>query len=436
MILCRYFPTPLPLLLAGIGALGNGSALSAQDLEEAEENDSGLPAMEMLVEGSILQKVLIPQYDEERRLSSTLRAAKLELVNDTLINATTVRIEFYHADQSLRGGIDLQTAQLQDQKILRSSEPVTLASGDLTAKGTGIVYELEHSRGFLKGPATATTLIDTSTSMNTNSPLRLGVSGLTMMAAAALHAQGLGELSDEELTGLDRLAVSKSSEAEAAANEASAMIRDTAEQSKAADQTLSAFLKKAAVEIKDGPKPDLTAKVADPELDKKMELPASIEAKEGIYFDSVEGLLVFLKDVEIDHPEFTLVGADEVKVFMEKAESKDAPKEKPDETEDGKSDEVFGSAKFGDPTRIVATGQVVVERKQLKPGDKKAKASGRQMLMDLKTNDLIIRGGEPWVISDTANGRVVDPNGYIRINLETGDASFVGDSKGFIETKR
>lgn len=415
-------------VLAGLGC-AFPAAVGAQGLNldgAGDEEDNDLPAMEMLVEGSILQKILLPQYDEQHHLSSVLRADKLVLVDDETIDAEAVRIEFYHPDRSLKAGIDLKTARLHDQRLLRSSDPVTLASDDFTATGTGIVYEIDRSRGFLHGPATARTLIDTRTSMNMPRPRHFGAAGLALVAAGALNAQEPETLSDQEMQGLDRLAGSQEHLADEATEAADVQIETTETLAGEADASLKDFLAKAAVEMKEGPTPDLTSKVPDPEVEKEFKLPASIQAKKGIFFDSESGVLVFLESVDIDHPEFTLTGADEVKVFMEQDESS------PDD-EDEKENGVLADAKFGDPARIVATGTVVVERKKLQPGDKAAKASGRQMVMDLNSNELIIRGGQPWIISDTANGRVVDPKGYIMINLESGDASFVGDAKGFIE---
>ncbi|MCH7225878.1 hypothetical protein [Haloferula sp. A504] len=422
-------------LVAGAGCLV-AAPLHAQGvtLDTTPSKDATLPGMEMLVDGSILQKILIPEYDEHRRLSSVLRADKLVLINDRTIDATAVRIEFYHPDRSLKAGINLATALLYDQRLLRSSDPVTLESNDLTASGSGLVYELDRSRGFLHGPATARTLIDTRTSMNPRPTRRFAATGVALMAASALSAQEDAILTEQELQGLDRLAVSQASIAEEAEARADGQIEQAEALGKGADESLRDFLKVAAVEMEDGKKPDLTKKVPDPEIEKQIKLPASIEARKGIFFDSETGILIFLEDVDIEHPDFTLTGADEVKVFMEK-EQTPAPDPKPDgagptppKPQNEKGD-LLGEAEFGDPTRIVATGAVVVEQK----GEKKAKASGRQMVMDLRTNELIIRGGEPWIISDTANGRVVDPNGYIMINLKSGDASFVGDSRGFIE---
>lgn len=428
-------------LLAWSGML-LASSLQAQVLplgpssEGDEEEDEGLPALQMLTEGSELRKVIIPRYDESLRLSSVLRADMLRLVDRKTIEAEVARIEFFKADQTLRGTIDLKTATLTDQRFLRSSVPVQVVSEDLNAKGTALVYDLKLSKGFVHGPSQTDIFLENETAMNTPITPAFGLVGATMLAASALHAAEIKAFTPQQLEGLNRLADSRTERfliTNAATEKELAAV--AAEDAKA-NKTLETFLKEAAIDLPKGEAVDLTSEVPAPSDEPKFKKPASIRSKEGFYFDSEAGIIVFLKDVSVDHPEFELTGADEIKVFMDKEDPKDEGK-KPDEKPAPKQDDdMFGSADFGDPARIVATGAVVVNRKVLKPGDKKAKASGRQMVMDLKTDDLIIRGGNPWIISDTANGRVVDPNGYIRINLKSGDASFVGDSRGFVETDK
>jgi hypothetical protein len=192
-----------------------------------------------------------------------------------------------------------------------------------------------------------------------------------------------------------------------------------------------ALLRRAATDESGGPIPDLTTKVPDPE-DVEFKAAATFSADGGIYFDPEEGVLVFLKNVEASHPQFTLKGAQELKVFLENVSEAAGEARKVENAEGGK---LLGDAGFGDPSKVVATGVIVVEKIKKKPSDKKAKASGQRMEFDFKSNELIISGGEPWIISDTASGRVVDPKGFIRINVASGNASFVGDSEGFGDAK-
>lgn len=385
-----------------------------------------LPGMEMLVDGSILEDVLIPRYDENRRLASALRAEKLVLVTKNRIDATKARIEFYRSgDETLRGRIDLETAVLRNSNMLRSSDPVELRSDDLTAHGTGLVYQIDRSRGLLLGPATATMMISETpkeTSMNTRSPL-LSAAGALMLVSTAPAAETPARLTPEEVEGLNRLAVSAEPEMEARRQAADAEIERTEAQMAEAGGSLESFLKKAAVDLPQGPAADLTKEVAAPDTS-TLKNPATVTARDGIFFDSEEGVMVLLKDVEFDHPQFTLKGADEVKVFFSKP---------PEGASEAKGENEM-DVDFGEASKVTAVGELVLEKKVLKQGDKSAKASGRQMIYDVENDIFIIRGGRPWVISEGLSGYVTDPNGYIRVNVKTGDASFVGDSKAFVES--
>lgn len=423
------------VFLGSLLALGIGGNAHSQGLPIApkitpslpgDEDGAELPGLEMLVEGSILKHILIPQYDAEHRLTSTLRARQLVLVDRNTIDASRARIEFYHPDESLRAAIDLEDARLTNQSILRTERNVVLAAEDFSATGTGLVYQIRGSRGILLGPATAQFQTDRFTAMNLRAPA-IAASSL-MLVAAPLPAEPSAALDADQIRGLDRLAVSNADDAEAAATQAAANLEKAEADSTQADVSLDTFLRRAAVELPEGETPDLTSEVPAPEKP-PIKLPATVKADGGIYFDAEAGLLTFLKNVSFDHPQFSLQGADEVKVFVDKKKSTQAPAGQEKDKEEG-------DLEFGDPTKIIATGAVVVERKTSPTDPRSVKASGRQMVYDLTNGELIIRGGQPWVLSDSANGRILDPNGYIRINLKTGDASFVGRSQAFVETDK
>jgi hypothetical protein len=394
-------------------------------LEEKIPEDTRLPGVEMLVDGSILQKILLPQYDEQRRLTSVLRADTLVLINDRTIEAKDVDIDFFHPDRRPKAAIRMISARLLDKKILRSKDEVALSSEDMVVTGTGLIYELNESRGLIRGPATARIYETTETAMQPKPYRHLFSTGPTMMAAAALHAAPLPELTPAEKQGLDVLAGSRADLATTSAAKARAQQETTAALEAGADDSLRSFLRDAALTGIKQPPPDLQLAVAPPEAPADKQLLATIKARQGIFFDSAQAALVFLDSVTVNHPEFTLSGADEIKVFMEQ------------KAEDGASPDPAAekdpTREFGDPQRVVATGEVVIERKATQAGDKAVKASGRQMVMDLKTQEVIIRGGQPWIISEGASGRVTDPDGYILINIKSGDASFVGSSEGFVE---
>lgn len=397
------------------------------DSDEPTTEAEDVPAMELLLQGSILTKVLIPQYDDELRLASVFRAGKLTLIDKSTIDAEQVRIEFYNADESPKAAIDLQQARLEKQRILRTGDPVTLVSERFFATGSGLIYEIDKSRGILLGPATATFNLDRKTTMNT--PLRSALAGAALMASAASQSEGIRKLTEAETAELDRLATSNRPAIEAARADTAAMVDLVRDKSAVADLTLGKFLKKASLTALAAQLPNLSEPVPAPEMP-EFDNPISFDAVDGIYFDSTAGLVVLLKEVSIDHPEFTLKGADEVKVFLEKKEPAPSAEAAPEDPEPDakKSDGVFGDADFGDPSRIAATGAVVVETKPTEDKPDTIKASGRQMVLDLETNELVIRGGRPWVISPDGYFRMKDDSGSIRINIETKDVSVDGES--------
>lgn len=430
-----------------IPAIGCICASCLSGVAEEKEEEGPLSAMKMLADESVLNNIIVPQYDDKLRLSSVLRAARVKRINEDTLKAIKVNIEFYHTDQTLRGNILMGDAVLEDHSNLRSNKPVSLSSGDLSANGQGLIYDIEKERGFLFGPATASTILDNRTSMNTSPTYRFAATGIMMMAASALNAEGLNALNDQEIKELDELTKSKSGEIASTTIAIEKQIeKDTAE-SEAADEEVAKFLDEAGIEpvATDGENGD-SKPVPGPEPLKTDEFLATVDAKKGIYFDSQKGLLVFLEDVKVDHPEFNLTGANEAKVILEKKEEK-KPKPEEDKGEDNnqgspevnkdgkdknKDESMFSGPKFGDPTRIVATGVVVIEKKKTGPNSKTAKASGHEISLDLKTNELIIRGGNPWIISEGASGQIIDPDGYIRMNVKTGDASFVGQTRALL----
>lgn len=425
--------------LAGLLALGLSLGAHGQlpipfnNNGESQADRAGmLPMSDMLIDGSVLEHVILPKYDTNRRLSSSLTADKLVLVDSETLEGEGVVIRKFRPDGATAATVTLRDARLRDN-FVRSDSPVHIVAGDLTADGTGAVWQLPNgagNRGMLLGPATARMLVardkkppSKDTSMIPRHPA-LAAAGALMLVSTAPAEETSDRLGATEMQGLDRLAVSSEPEiAGRKAEEAKEIAEDDARIA-SAGATLDDFLKEAAVTLPDGPKPDLSADVPAPDTS-AMKDPATVSAKDGIFVDADKGVMVLLNQVEFDHPQFTLTGADEVKVFFAKD-----PEPASDAKEDGDGFD------FGDPSKITATGQLVLEKKILAAGDKKAKASGRQMIYDVPNETIIIRGGRPWIISDSASGYVTDPNGYIRINVATGDASFVGDSKGFIQTDK
>ena len=138
----------------------------------------------------------------------------------------------------------------------------------------------------------------------------------------------------------------------------------------------------------------------------------------GMYFNRKEGVLVYLGNVRVSHPDFTMKGANELKIF-----GKETPRTP---TKEGAASVGPGDAKKGGtrpdfdritPTRITATGAVLVEQQPgAKPSDKDPiRASGAMLIYDRERDLLTISGGYPWVVQGGFALRAKQPNLSLRI---------------------
>lgn len=114
-----------------------------------------LPAISLLPDGSQLKGVMLPRYDENRKLIGVLKAKAMTLVNSQTVAGDAVSIEFFNDDQSPRGRIDLIKATFfQEKGLISATENVSLKSDRLTANGSGLYYTFGQGRGYLTGPVT------------------------------------------------------------------------------------------------------------------------------------------------------------------------------------------------------------------------------------------------------------------------------------------
>lgn len=158
-----------------------------------------------------------------------------------------------------------------------------------------------------------------------------------------------------------------------------------------------------------------------------------IEADDGMYFDAEKGILVYLKNVRLNNPDFSLSGANELKVYLEKKpekpkDGKPGPDGKPSaesKPEDGKPEKAAKPVKsgglmdsggnFGDVERIVATGKVHIVQKATEPGKDAVEASAAVVTYNAKTGELVLNGGFPWIKNGGNYYRAKEVNQYVRI---------------------
>jgi len=357
---------------------------------------------------------MIPRYDENRCLVGVLHAESITLVTAEILDGETVMIELFNPDRSPRARMDLTTARFDQTKgLLHATDTVTLSFDSISAKGVGLICEIDQAEGFLTGPIT--TCIKASpkaspeiTMHPSESPRRAtALVGASLLAVPLMIASAADPVPP---VAADDTASSVSSVAAADA-EARSGLRAALSASAAATQTATAFLEKEELLSKTEaaePQPVLQARPLDvkPGPDDTV-----INCDGGMYFDADKGLLVYLKNVTVADPRFDLDGANEMKVFFEKkpAPPPGAGPKPGDKPVPGGLD-----SKVGDAERVVATGAVHLLQKP--EGDNEAiEAAGAIFTYNFKTGEIILSGGTPWVKKGGMITRAKKSNQTIRV---------------------
>lgn len=372
---------PFCLLLAPLATFASGAA----DMQKKATAVSVLP------DGSELQGVLIPRYNDRRQLVGVLKAESMQLVSRERVSAKTIAIEYFDSNQQPQGRIDL-TEALYDQAIgmIRANETVKLRSTSLHADGTGLHYDIHGGDGFLLGPAR--TWIPASQETVMTPPARslrtaalVGTSALTLATTTAQTKEAAPAIAE---TAAIESRVTREELAQALAD------------SHAANTAAAAFLQKA-----EGV--DTTTTEANPPAAKPLDVqpgPADtvISCDGGMYFDPDEGVFVYLKNVTVKDPRFSLSGANELKIFLAEKTTKAA------DNADAKK------MNFGEVSRITASGTLVFEQKPEGNGEP-IRASGAFFSYAVKSEQVILSGGYPWVVQGGLALRARQPNLTLRI---------------------
>jgi lipopolysaccharide export system protein LptA len=137
-----------------------------------------------------------------------------------------------------------------------------------------------------------------------------------------------------------------------------------------------------------------------------------ITCEGGMYFDSDEGVLVYLKNVKVADPRFNLSGAEQLKVFFDKKPEKE-----------GKAQ--AGPGNFGDVKKLVANGAVRILQKGV-GGKEPVEASGGLLTYNIKSGEIIISERFPWVRQGAFVARAKEPNLTLRL-LNNGSFSTQGN---------
>ncbi len=373
----------------------------AGETTAAPEPVRKIPALSMLPAGSELKDVMFPSYGAAHQLTSVLKAEVMTLLNADQVEGKRVTIEFFNADNTPRGRVDMTSAMVdQSKSILTTREPVEIRIDGLSADGSGIYYDYAKGKGVLLGPATTIIHRPLKTTMNTpESPLRaMAFVGMSLMTQSLLAAPPPA-ITQAQLDAMQADATSRAPMVEASAVKANTTLDADLADAATASQAAAAFLVQAKLpavkpdEVKDEPKPlEVTPGAND----------TVVTCDGDIYFDPEEGVMVFMKNVKVRNPQFDMSGRiDELKVFFEKkpAGAADAKKDAKKDDKSDKDKGGFGGSigkNIGNPERVVATGAIRIDQKPVN-GEPPIQASGAIFTYNVKTDEIVIKGGFPWV---------------------------------------
>jgi lipopolysaccharide export system protein LptA len=141
---------------------------------------------------------------------------------------------------------------------------------------------------------------------------------------------------------------------------------------------------------------------AEPLTPREDTVPVSVEAVNGMYFDSVTGTAIYQKDVVVIHPQMHLTCSDELNVFLKKAP--EDPNSPPKEGE---------APKFDGFEKAIATGNVVIRAKDNE--GKPIITHSEIATYDGNTEIIVLKGGRPFVQQGNTIARILSDNGYIKI---------------------
>ena len=473
----------LARLSASIAVLASAHTAQAKEAaEEEEENQTktAFPTLDILPEGSILQRVRLPRYDKDFNPNSLLTADKLRVLTRQRIDGENVTIELYDKQGKVEAHVEMGHAIYnQKSSTLHATEAITLKGNRYQASGKGLIFHWHANRGFLIGPASSqfvTNTPDTSSAMKLRPKHpSITLAGALLTLTTSLIAEPPEKLTPAQLSELDQLTQPSGSIIE---NARKTTEQDLAEEDKinrAADAVMKPFLQnigQGAILITATTTATTTANTTEANKEpqeaalpkqpiitqKKPKDPKAVEAPKllrvecdgGIYFDTDTGILAYLKNIRLTEPRFKMSCSDELKVFLDKKTDKKpnkktdsktgkteklekkAPLVKTHKKEPKKTNEDELANSFGDLKRIVAIGKVRVVRK-----DEKGQtyiATAETASYNAKTGDMILRGNKPRIqVGPHQFIQSESPGKYIKIE-KTGKFIIEGKATTVIET--
>lgn len=369
---CRFVAGPFTrgllcatTLAMAIAAAQNPQPAPAENQEQDpdKEDPAGfLSGNEIFPDNSILKGVILPAFDQDSQLTNTLTAEELTIVTRKKIEAKNLKIDFFGPNRTPRGTMSLKKSFFDAvSKLLTTKEPVAYVSDELKVDGSSLAFDTENNRGFLYGPVTAISTPKPKETAKADSDKKATAAAGANAPAAEAPApapaaepapeavaetaapdpsekkdplEGLTteekmaelKLSKDELQAVKALAASRAPQVEEARAKGEQILVENKEKAEDARINMNSFFQAAALTMllaEAAPEPNGPVPRPVVEAPKEGTEKTTITSDGGAFIDNSEGLIVFLKNVKVVNPEFTLTAQKEVKAFMVKDANSD-----------------------------------------------------------------------------------------------------------------
>ena len=186
------------------------------------------------------------------------------------------------------------------------------------------------------------------------------------------------------------------------------------------DEQLNGFRQKYNVSIHATPA-EVTTAPSDSATEKTDKgTPTEITYDDGLYFDMEQGLLVYMKNVHVRNPEFSLDCTGPLKIYLQYVEKKGKKKPSDRRKEEGKEIDKSGPVlpndgnfDFNSIKKVTASGNVVL-RYTDKDGNL-CTAKAEKATYDANTGEIILAGNYPSLSRGGSIFKSKTRNGFIRV---------------------
>lgn len=353
----------------------------------------------VLEPNSVLSGVMLPRYDEQLHLSSLLRAKTITLVSADEFDGDDVEILLYQPDRSSRGTLDLKRARYdQAAGKVRATGATRLTLDRMLTTAAGLTLDIGPSEGLFHGPVnTRLSQTPPATAMTFRFPPLPAI----LLLGTAVAAEPPGVVA-EPPNGAPAAAPAPPLAANTglrAALEASAKVTKAA-----ADYLEKEDRLDTGSDIPVHQPKAVNFEVRDDDT--------VIDCDGDAYFDGNQRVLVYMGNVRVKDPRFTMKGANQLEAFFAAKPEKEKPGEKPAAPAPSvRTTAAVGplekalpgglTAEVGALERIVASGAVVFKQEftaaEIKAGEVPIEASGAILTYVAGTKTITLSGGTPWV---------------------------------------